>query len=146
MADDIVFGGAQFSTVAMKPVGDEEINALWGRKIADNTIRAVGEVATIVLGTTTLIGRGSGVVDLTPYNFSGVPKIQVVTLRGGTQPSYNPFYVDGANFYGNVWWIEGGTFLYINHYPDAFSNVNREFTVGTGRSHWGTQLVFLSGQ
>lgn len=146
MADDIIFAGAQFSTTAMKPVGDEEVNALWGRKIADNTVRAIGAVATIVLGTTGSNSYGSGIVDLTSYNFSGVPKVQVVTLRGGSQPTYNPFYVDDNNYFGVQWWIEGGTFLYIAQYPDGFSAVNRLFTVGTGRSHWGTHLVFLSGQ
>lgn len=149
MADDINFTTAAFSTVAMKPVGDEEVNALWGRKIADNTIRAVGDWATMVLGTTTSARYGSGIIDFGALGFTQIPSLDLYWLRGGTNPNGNAGYRLGSagpgasSPFGFFWEVINGTEIVVTNWPDGASGLLVNFAGSQAR--YGTFIYRLRG-
>lgn len=115
MADDIYFENARFATQGMMPKTDEEINALWGRKIAWNTGRSVGEWATVVLessgvdlaamreyfnflsqsdhdGWWTLYHAGTYNVNYSSLGFNTIPSVDAYIYDANYGTFYPPFY------------------------------------------------------
>ncbi len=146
MADNIDFNTATFATASMKPVGDEEVTALWARKMADNVGAAVGLWGTYIMGRVT-DAYGSFAIDITKFNEP--PSVEVAMYRGGSMFVYHglgPSWEDGVVVFGNSVWYQGGS-ITITYFPDSWSHISRAFTAspGTGQAHWGTWMVRLSG-
>jgi len=147
MADDINFTTAAFSTVAMKPVGDEEINALWGRKIADNTIRAVGDWGTVVFGTTTSDLYGSTEINFSALGFTQIPSFEIFCMRGGTRLNGGMGYQLGSSgnniSMGIQWEVVGGSAFQVRHWPDGYLGIQRDFA--GNEDNFGTHIYRLRG-
>ncbi len=147
MADNIDFNTATLATASMKPVGDEEVTALWARKVADNVAAVVGLWGTYIMGEVSGGAFGSFAIDITKFNEP--PRLEVAMYRGGSQWVYHglgPGWQDGAVDFGLSSWYQGGS-ITITYEPDSFNNIQRAFTAspGTGQAHWGTWMVRLSG-
>lgn len=150
MADNIDLdtdGVELFATASMKPVGDEEANALYWRKMAGNSARGVGVWGTLILGTSTNLDFGTGFIDFSALSFNQMPSLDVYQLRGGTEvKSVNAFWESAApKFFGFQMFVNGGTHMKLVYYPDSFTGVKRDFTTGTGQQHWGTFIYRLRG-
>ena len=145
MADDIDFLSATFATASMMPLGDEEVNALWGRKVAWNVAGAVGGWATVVLATTTDVLFGSAKV-LLPPRFFNFPSFDFFQLRGGTQVAIcPPRYVDtDALVFGgfNMVYPVDGSMVLFSYYPD---HANQARNFAGSRAAFGTFIYRFRG-
>jgi hypothetical protein len=86
MADNLDFSSARFATASMMPVGIEEANALWCRKVVESAARAVGAWGTVVVPKTAQYEL-SGDVDFSGEGFNTVPSVDIYHLRGGSNPT-----------------------------------------------------------
>lgn len=106
MPDSIDFGDARFATRYMMPKADEEITALWGRKIAWNTARGIGAWGTLVLTFNASIGddefekgelitlAGNLATSLVSYSslgFNTIPSVDAFIYDSDYGTLYPPF-------------------------------------------------------
>lgn len=146
MADNIDLSVATFATASMMPVGDEEVNALWARKMAWNVAGAVGAWATVVLGTSTDVTFGTAKV-LLPTRFFNFPSFDFFQLRGGTQVAIcPPRYVNldtPGDFGGfNMVYPVDGSMVLFSYYPDHAAQ-QRDFA--GSRAAFGTFIYRWRG-
>ena len=123
MSDNVDFDSARFATASMLPVSDEEANALFFRKLTQNTARAVGGWGTVVLATTTNVMHGSTKIDFSALGFNTIPSIDAYQMRGGTEPDAMRGYIAfnaTDDFRGLFCKINGGTEIQFDYYPKAF--------------------------
>lgn len=118
MADDIVPGSETFSKGFMKPGVDEEINALWGRKMAANDGCLAGTYGTLVLGSK-IDGEwagGEGSVNISDCNFTVIPIVQSWDANGALS-SYQAGVLTTSSGSHFGYWIDqlSPTFFRINY-------------------------------
>ena len=132
MADDIDFTASLFATYGMMPTRDEELNALWGRKIAWNTARSIGAWGTLVATQTSVTTIGTGVINIAGLGFNTLPSIDVWHMRGGTEPWYMPMYFvndppAGGDPFGLKIQLKGGTQIHFEFATDWKIATEQEF-------------------
>lgn len=147
MADNLDLGAARFSTASMLPVSSEEANALFWRKVVENTGRAVGDWGTAIMGTSTNVAFGTFMVDYSGLGFNKTPSVDIYYVRGGSVVNLPETisYQGGVTALGMNLWFMGGTHMYVAYYPDSLNGNKFDFTVGTGRDHWGTWIYRMRG-
>lgn len=91
MAQDLDLTGSRsltFATSGMSPVGEEEINYLWGRRLAQNAVAATPQPlgwATMVLDTTGSAVFGSKAITYPVAAYGAIPWLEMWHARGGTE-------------------------------------------------------------
>ena len=150
MANDLFVKAATFATASMMPVGDEEVNALWGRKMAMNTQMAMGTWGTVILSelSDTSVGSATLVLPVKPGTggFNYFPTIELFQYRGGTDLAIPaPICIDplDASEVVGVWqqWRGGSCILFC--YPDYLDTTERIFT--GSQAQFGTFIYRFMG-
>lgn len=125
MADNIIPGSEVFSFGFMKPGVDEEVNALWGRKMAANDGVYAGSLVDTTLGhvrfmqgTLCMAKGGSGTAYLTEDGadggvrvFSFLPIVQVTSWHLGQY--WLQQYGDHGTTFSAILEPTGGTMLVV---------------------------------
>lgn len=132
--DNIDFSAARFATYAMMPTRDDEVNALWARKIAWNTARAIGNWSTVVLSAAVSAQAGSTLIDISGLGFNTFPGIDIFHMRGGSYAFQLGWYRDGPTAGDTPVGLElrilGGTQLAITHWADGAGVLSENFSQG----------------
>jgi hypothetical protein len=146
MADEIVFTDARFATAFMMPVGDEEVNALWGRKMAWNDGRAIGAWGTGI-ATTVAGAHATFTVDISALGFNQFPSVDYYQYRGGSLAQQVTNASDTAGvFLGFYNVISGGTEFQFHIWGDAVNGTLTNFqNTATWQSDFGTILYRFRG-
>lgn len=145
MADNLDFGDARMATNQMLPT-DEELNALWGRKVVSFMGRAVGEWGTVILdavGTPTW-SYGTTKIDFSALGFNTIPSVDVfhrthlgtfvqVPVAGTIQYTTNPVIgYRPTETLGAFVKIIPNSILWIGHYPDIGWGFKSDYTTSVG--------------
>ena len=130
----------------MMPLGDEELNALWGRKIGWNTARALGAWGT---GVATTVGANLATlnVDFSSLGFNQLPSVDFFQLRGGSQPAVVTNASDTAGVFLGIYpTIGGGTWVSFSIWGDGVNGTLLNFSnYGTWQRDFGTIIYRLRG-
>jgi len=160
MAKDLILTGRDrgFATAGMLPVGEEDLNYIWGRKLAENSLAATPtplEWGTFVMATTGSAVFGSSAITFDTAVWPNIPWIELWQVRGGTEiisadSCYRFPQVSGGErrlglqvFFG-VLGAGDGT-IYVRYYPDVLrptDSVDIDFAGSVAQ--FGTWIYRLS--
>ena len=135
---------ARFATAQMMPLGDEEVNALWGRKMAWNDGRAIGAWGTLFAEKVSN-NLASAWVEFVGFN--QLPSVDWYQYRGGSQPAFVTNSSDTIGLHLGIYpIIEGGTRFTWSIWGDAQEGTLINFTeYGTWQKDFGTIIYRLRG-
>lgn len=147
MANNINLSSARYATSYMMPDGDEEVNALWGRKIAWNTARGVGAWGTAIIEGLVFTTMGTLRVDLSSLGFKTLPSVDLYQYRGGSQPAMCfPVSDNSIQNLGVYPVINGGTEFKIFMWGDGFEGTLIDFSnYATWQKDFGTFIYRFRG-
>ena len=160
MANDLVLTKREraFATAGMLPVGEEELNYIWGRKLSENALAATPTPlgwGTIVMGTTGSAVFGSHALTFDTAIWPNIPWIELWQVRGGTEIVYAdsayryPLTVSGERRLGlfvhfGILGAGDGT-IYIDYYPDVLRTTDSvDIDFAGSQAQYGTWLYRLS--
>lgn len=150
MPDNMSFTNSfEFYKDNMLPVGDEEVNAIWGRMMARNVAANVGTWTKVVLDEFTFDGNiGRKVIDLSALGYTIMPAVDLYQLRGGTLAMKEVWVANGsASSFLGCWAMVNipTSELILQESPNYETGVRANFLDASTREQFGTFLYRLRG-